>query len=109
MIMIGKDENIQYICTQPKEYRLNLRNMLYQWVVEFTICDEITTEKIDDLLNTRSLTFIYYDDNTKETLKRVTIDDYIKINTISITYNQDLSCTAFIQLGKEVEGYAIEV
>ena len=109
MIKVYKDENVQYKCTVPKEYRVNIYPQSRQWVVDFTICDAITTEKLNELLETTSLTFVNYDDETGEIVSSVTLNGYTSINTISITYNQDLSCTAMIQLGKEVEHYAIKV
>ena len=109
MIKVYKDENVQYKCTAPKEYRVNIYPQARQWVVDFTICDTITTEKINELLETTSLTFVTYNDETGEIVGSVTLNGYTSINTVSITYNQDLSRTAMIQLGKEVERNVIKV
>lgn len=109
MIKVYKDENIQYICTQPEERRINIYPQSLQWVIDFQICDKITADELDELLQTTSLTFVYYDDNTGDVEKTVTLQDYILINTASITYNQDLSCNAWIQLGKEVVNYGVKI
>lgn len=109
MIKVYKNENIEYVCMQPKEHRVNIRPHSFQWVVDFTICDQINSEELDELLNTTSLTFVYYDDTTGEILKTMILQDYININTASISYGPDLNCNAYIQLGKEVENYDVKI
>lgn len=109
MIKVFKNEDTQYICTQPKEYRVNFRSQSYQWVVDFTIFDKIDSEKLDELLDATSLTFVYYDDTSGEVITSINLEDYTIINTMSITYGADLSCSAYIQLGKEITNYGVKV
>ena len=109
MIKVYRDENTQYICMQPKERRVNIRSQSFQWVLDFTICDKINSEELNDLLSTTSLTFVYYDDTTNAITQTIVLQDYVNINTVSIAYSPDLSCNAYIQLGKEIENYDIEV
>lgn len=95
------DGTDRYKCTAPEEHRINIQSQKRQWVIDFIICDSITPSKIDALLDSNELTFIYVDDKAEETA--VSFDGYTKINSVFIKYEQDLSCTATVQLGKEVE------
>jgi hypothetical protein len=94
---------------QPKERRVNINPHSFQWVIDFTIYDQINAKELDELLNTMSLTFVYYDDATSDVVKTTTLEDYVTINTASISYGPDLNCNAHIQLGKEIESYDIKV
>ena len=94
--------NKKYRCTAPDEHRINIHPQSIQWVIDFTICDTITTAELDTLLRDDELMFVFVDDATgDETM--LTFRDYTKTNSVSIKYNQDLSCTASVQLGKEIE------
>lgn len=105
MIYVVKNEK-KYKCTAPDEHRINVFPQGRQWVIDFTICDTINAAELDDLLNTTALTFVYYDDTSGEEEKTLIFEGYIIINSASIKYEQDLSCTASVQLGKEVQNNA---
>ena len=96
----------KYKCTAPNEHRVNIFPQCRQWVIDFTICDTINAAELDELLGTHIFTFVFYDDTTNEEVKTLIFEDYTKINSASIKYEQDLSCTASIQLGKEVQNNA---
>lgn len=91
----------KYQCTAPDEHRINIHSQKRQWVIDFTICDSISAAEMDALLDGNDLVFIYVDDATKEE-KVLTFSGYTTVNSASIKYNQDLSCTALVQLGKEI-------
>ena len=91
----------RYKCTAPDEHRIDLHAQKRQWVIDFTICDTITAPEMDDLLTGTDLIFICVNEDTKEETT-LTFSGYVKINSASIKYNQDLSCTATVQLGKEI-------
>lgn len=95
----------KYKCTAPNEQRINIFSQGRQWVIDFTICDTITAAELDELLSITNLYFIYCGDTGAEETT-VSFKDYTIINSASIKYEQDLSCTAFVQLGKEVENNA---
>lgn len=98
-----------YKCTAPDEHRINIFPQGRQWVIDFTICDAITAAELDELLTASTLTFKYYNDTTGEEEKTLHFEGYTVINTASIKYEQDLSCTAPVQLGKEVENNVCEI
>ena len=96
---VCKNENVKYKCNAPTEKRIPLPSVdasKHQWVVDFTIQDVINTTKIDELLSGE---FYFYDENTQNT---VYYSDYTNINNVELIYGSDLSCTAKIQLAKEV-------
>lgn len=93
--------NKRYRCEAPEEHCVNISPTKRQWVIDFTICDAITPADMDELLNGNDLTFIYVDGlSSKETV--LNFSGYVKINSVAIKYNKDLSCTASVQLGKEI-------
>ncbi len=102
MIKVSKDNETSFICTAPTERRINVFPQGRQWVVEFTICDTITPPQLDELLTGDPLTFSFLDDVSGQKINTLVFDGYVNINSASIKYEQDLSCTAFVQLGKEV-------
>ena len=101
MIYIENGEK-RYKCTAPDEQRVNIYPQGRQWVLDFTICDSISADEVDALLSTEDKVFVYVDDTTAEE-KTFVFSGYSKINGASIKYNQDMSCTVNIQLGKEIE------
>lgn len=90
----------RYASTAPDEHRINIYPQKRQWVLDFTICDTVTASDMDGLLDGTDLTFIYDPGGPDE--HSVTFSGYKNINSITIKYNQDLSCTATIQLGGEI-------
>lgn len=105
MIYVVKNDK-KYKCTAPDEHRISIFPQGRQWVIDFTICDAINAAELDDLLNASALTFVYYNDSTGEAEKTLIFEGYTTINSASIKYEQDLSCTASVQLGKEVQNNA---
>lgn len=100
--------NKKYKCTPPDEHRINIYPQRRQWVIDFTITDNITSDEMDELLSLGELNFVRVDETTKEETM-LTFSDYSIINSASVKYEQDLSCTATVQLGKEIESNACKI
>ena len=109
MIYVYKNKDKKYKCTPPDEQRVTVFPQGRQWVLDFTICDAITAAELDELLDTNSLSFEYCDDSTGALQNTLTFEGYTKINGAYIKYEQDLSCTAPIQLGKEITNNASKI
>lgn len=105
MIYVVKNET-KYKCTAPDEHRISVFPQGWQWVIDFTIYDTINAAELDELLNDDTFSFVYYNDTSGEVEKTLNFEGYTTINSASIKYEQDLSCTASVQLGKEVQNNA---
>ncbi len=109
MIYVYKDQEKKYKTTPPDEQRASVFPQGRQWVLNFTICDTITAPELDELLDTDALYFEYRDDSTNELINTLSFEGYTQINGAYIKYEQDLSCTAPVQLGKEVTNNASQI
>lgn len=98
----------RYKCTAPEEHRINIHPQQRQWVIDFIICDAIIASELDVLLELEELTFVCVDDTTGAETSLV-FSGYTKINSAAIKYEQDLSCTSTVQLGKEIENNAVKI
>lgn len=101
-------ENKRYKCTAPDEHCISIWPQSRQWVIDFTICDNITASELDGLLEEETLSFIHVDEQTEEE-KVLNFEGYCNVNSAAIKYNIDLSCTASVQLGKEIEEHVRKV
>lgn len=96
---VCKNEIIKYKCGVPTEKRIPLPSVEasgYQWVMDFTIHDNVDATKVDELLSGE---IYFYDEGTGN---KVPCSEYTVINNVEMRYGSDLSRTVRIQLAKEV-------